>query len=170
MSDGWNSENYASVNSSCAQPSPRANPWKLTFFFSWMANSRGWEHLSCQMPGGGHGNRGRMPRPQFWISYVCNRSLLTLNFGVKNEGQWTFLIFIVQKPTVVKTDILSLKRSSKLVSVIVMIRNTWKMNILLLNEEELSFSTKENNGLFLLDNSMQPTVSFFISYSFQKQQ
>ena len=44
------------------------------------------------------------------------------------------------------------------------------MNILLLNEEELSFSTKENDGLFLLDNSMQPTVSFFISYSFQKQQ
>ena len=45
-------------------PPPRANPRELAFFFSWMANSRGREHLSCQMPGGGDESRGRMPRPR----------------------------------------------------------------------------------------------------------
>ena len=43
---------------------PRANPRELAFFFSWMANSRGLEHLSCQMPGGGDESRGRMPHPR----------------------------------------------------------------------------------------------------------
>ena len=62
-------ENNASVNSTCAQPpppraNPRENPRELAFFFSWMANSRGLEHLSCQMPGGGDESRGRMPRPR----------------------------------------------------------------------------------------------------------
>ena len=49
-------------------PAPRpplqANPRELGFFFSWMANSRGREHLSCQMPGAGDESRGRMPRPR----------------------------------------------------------------------------------------------------------
>ena len=43
---------------------PPANPRELAFFFSWMANTRGREHLSCQMPGGGDESRGRMPRPR----------------------------------------------------------------------------------------------------------
>ena len=32
----------ASVNSSCAHPPPRANPWALALFLFWVANSRGW--------------------------------------------------------------------------------------------------------------------------------
>ena len=60
-------------------PPPRANPRELAFFFSWMANSRGLEHLSCQMPGGGDESRGRMPRPRIvlipvFIFVRCNRS------------------------------------------------------------------------------------------------
>ena len=61
-------------------PSPsRANPRELAFFFSWMANSRGRERLSCQMPGGGDESRGRMPRPRIVLMPVfifvrCNRS------------------------------------------------------------------------------------------------
>ena len=45
-------------------PPPGANPRELAFFFSWMAISRGREHLSCQMPGGGDESRGRMPSPR----------------------------------------------------------------------------------------------------------
>ena len=49
-------------------PPPRANPRALAFFSSWMANSpgvgtRGWGHLSYQMPRCGDGGRGQMPRP-----------------------------------------------------------------------------------------------------------
>ena len=56
--------NYASVNSSCAQPPhlARADPRALP----WMANSRGWGLLSCQIPRGGDKNRGQMPR-QFMV-------------------------------------------------------------------------------------------------------
>jgi len=43
---------------------PRANPRALAIFFSWMANSRGWGHLSYQMPRGGDEGRGQMPRPR----------------------------------------------------------------------------------------------------------
>ena len=43
---------------------PRANPRALAIFFSWMANSRGWGHSSCQMPRGGDEGRGQIPRPQ----------------------------------------------------------------------------------------------------------
>ena len=59
-------KNYASVNSSCAQPPPpptaRADPRALP----WMSNSRGWGLLSCQIPWGGDKNRGQMPR-QFMV-------------------------------------------------------------------------------------------------------
>ena len=40
---------------------PRADPREFAFFFSWMANSRGRGHLSCQMPGGGDERRGKCP-------------------------------------------------------------------------------------------------------------
>ena len=50
----------ASVNSTCAQPPP---PRALAFFLPWMANSRGWGLLSCQIPRGGDEKRGQMPRP-----------------------------------------------------------------------------------------------------------
>ena len=57
---------YASVNSTCAQPPPplpRADPGALALFLSWMANSRGWGLLSCQIPRGGDEKRGQMPHP-----------------------------------------------------------------------------------------------------------
>ena len=42
---------------------PRADPRALAFFLPWMANSRGWGLLSCQIPRGGDEKRGQMPRP-----------------------------------------------------------------------------------------------------------
>ena len=42
---------------------PRADPRALTIFLPWMANSRGWGLLNCQIPRGGDGKRGQMPRP-----------------------------------------------------------------------------------------------------------
>ena len=44
-------------------PPPRADPRALAFFLPWMANSRGWGLLSCQIPRGGDEKRGQMPRP-----------------------------------------------------------------------------------------------------------
>ena len=49
-----------------AAPSPsllRADLRTLAFFLPWMANSRGWEFLSWQIPLGGDEKRGQMPRP-----------------------------------------------------------------------------------------------------------
>ena len=42
---------------------PRADPRALGFFLPWMANSRGWGLLSCQISWGGDGKRGQMPCP-----------------------------------------------------------------------------------------------------------
>ena len=120
-------------------PLPLANPG-ISLFFFFMDEL---EHLSCHMPGGGDESRGRMPRPRdrFNASFHF-RTLQQIApnfkiFGSKTKANgpllvdnsmqtaMTFLIFIVQKLTVVvKTDILSVKRSSKFVSFIVMIRNT----------------------------------------------
>ena len=44
-------------------PFSRADPRALAFFLPWMANSRGWGLLSCQIPRGGDEKRGQMPRP-----------------------------------------------------------------------------------------------------------
>ena len=52
----------ASVNSTCSQRA-RADPRALAFFLPWMANSREWGLLSCQIPRGGDEKRGQMPRP-----------------------------------------------------------------------------------------------------------
>ena len=51
------------VNSTCAQHPPGLNPRALAFFLPWMANSRGWGLLSCQIPLGGDEKRRQMPRP-----------------------------------------------------------------------------------------------------------
>ena len=62
----------ASVNSSCAQPPPpppRADPWALAFFWPWMANTRGWGLLSCQIPRVGDEKRGQMPRPSSTLQH-----------------------------------------------------------------------------------------------------
>ena len=39
-------------------------PGHKHFFLPWMANSRGWGLLSCQIPRGGDEKRGQMPCPQ----------------------------------------------------------------------------------------------------------
>ena len=44
-------------------PLPRDDPRELAFFLPWMANSRGWGLLSCQIPRGGDEKRKQMPRP-----------------------------------------------------------------------------------------------------------
>ena len=76
---------YASVNSSCAHAPPR----ELAFFFSRMANSRGWGHFSCQMPRDVDEGRGQMPRPPG--SYVPNQHCSSFHSLHNNT---TFSIFM----------------------------------------------------------------------------
>ena len=74
----------ASVNSPCAQhPPPRADPRAFAFFLPWMANSRGWGLLSCQIPRGGDEKRGQMSRPpstlqNFLLIAQSNGSVLSI--------------------------------------------------------------------------------------------
>ena len=68
----------ASVNSICAQPL-RSSP----FFLPWMANSRGWWLLICQIPQGGDAKRGQMPLPlstlqQFSLIAQSNSAILSI--------------------------------------------------------------------------------------------
>ena len=61
---------YASVNSSCAQrPPPRADPRALASFLPWLANSRGWGLLSCQIPRGGDEKGGLIPHPSSTLQH-----------------------------------------------------------------------------------------------------
>ena len=58
-----------------APGAPRADPRALAFFFwPWMANSRRWGLLSCQIPRGGDEKRGQMPRPPSTLQHF---SLIT---------------------------------------------------------------------------------------------
>ena len=50
-------------------PAPRADPRASALFLPWMANSRGWELLSCQIPWGGEEKRGQMPRPPSTLQF-----------------------------------------------------------------------------------------------------
>ena len=64
-------------------PPPRADPRALAFFLPWMANSRGWGLLSCQIPRGGEEKRGQMPRPpstlqQFSLIAQSNSAVLSI--------------------------------------------------------------------------------------------
>ena len=52
-----------SIPAAPSPPPPRADPRALAFFLPWMANSRGWGLLSCQIPRGGDEKGGLMPRP-----------------------------------------------------------------------------------------------------------
>ena len=78
----------ASVNSTCAQhppPPPGAEPRALAFFLPWMANSREWGLLSCQIPRGGEEKRGLMPRPpstlqHFLLIAQSNSAILMCDF------------------------------------------------------------------------------------------
>ena len=56
------SNDNASISQFQLRPAPHwADPRQFAFFFSWMANSRGRGHLTCQMPGGGDERRGKCP-------------------------------------------------------------------------------------------------------------
>ena len=60
----------ASVNSSLSQlPPPPGLPPGIRVFLPWMANSRGWGLLSCQIPRDGDEKRGQMPRPQSTLQH-----------------------------------------------------------------------------------------------------
>ena len=68
---------------------PPAGPRALALFLPWMANSRGWGLLSCQIPRGEDEKRGQMPRPtstlqQFFIDrtvkYCAILSILMFDF------------------------------------------------------------------------------------------
>ena len=64
---------------------PRADPRELAFFLPWMANSRGWELLSWQIPRGGDEKRGQMPRPpstvqHFLLIAQSNSAILMCDF------------------------------------------------------------------------------------------
>ena len=68
---------YAPVNSSCAQlhpPPPRAHPRALVYFWPWMAISRGWGLLSCQMPRGGDEKGGQMRCPPSTLQQAQSNS------------------------------------------------------------------------------------------------
>ena len=51
-------------------PPPRTNPGALSFFLPWMANSRGWRLLSCQIPRDGDKKRGQMSLPPSTLQLI----------------------------------------------------------------------------------------------------
>ena len=70
-------------------PPPAADPRALAFFLPWMANSRGWGLLSCQIPRVGDEIRGQMPRP---LSTLQHFSLIAqLNSAILNILMFNFL-------------------------------------------------------------------------------
>ena len=93
-------EHYASVNSSCAHPPPppRANPRALAFFFSRMANSRGWGHFSCQMPRRVDEGRGQMPRPRDRTSPI-NTAAVFIHCTIIPLSAFLCVIFHFCRPT-----------------------------------------------------------------------
>ena len=64
-------------------PCPRADPWVLAFFLPWIANSRGWGLLSCQIPRGEDEKRGLMPRPPSTLQHL---SLISQSNGGGGDG------------------------------------------------------------------------------------
>ena len=67
------------------RPPPPGWPPGISIFLPWMANSRGWGLLSCQIPRGGDGKRGQMPRPpstvqHFLLIAQSNSAILMWDF------------------------------------------------------------------------------------------
>ena len=77
---------------------PRANPRALAFFFSRMANSRGWGHLSCQMPRGVDEGREQMPRPRDRTSPI-NTAAVFIHCTVIPLSAFLCVIFHFCRPT-----------------------------------------------------------------------
>ena len=66
-------------------PCPRADPWVLAFFLPWIANSRGWGLLSCQISRGEDEKRGQMPRPPSTLQHL---SFIDLTIELGGGGGW----------------------------------------------------------------------------------
>ena len=82
-----NTEGISQFQLRPALPLP-ADPRVLAFFFflPWMANSRGWGILSCQIPRGGDEKRGRMPRP---LSTPQHFSLIAQSKSAVQYRKWS---------------------------------------------------------------------------------
>ena len=59
---------HQSIPAAPIPPLP-ADSRALAFFWPWMANSRGWGLLSCQMTRGWDEKRGQMPRPSSTLQH-----------------------------------------------------------------------------------------------------
>ena len=70
-------------------PPPGLTPGHQHFFLPWMANSRGWGLLSCQIPRGGDEKRGQMPRPPSTLQHFS--LIARLNTAVFNIFMCNFL-------------------------------------------------------------------------------
>ena len=77
---------HQSIPPALSPPTPEADPRALAFILPWMANSRGWELLSCQIPRGGDEKRGQIPRPpstlqHFSLIAKSNNAVLSILIG-----------------------------------------------------------------------------------------
>ena len=67
----------------------RADPRALAFFLPWMANSRQWGQLSCQIPQSRDENRGQMPRPPSTLKHFS--LIAQLNSAILSTLMCNFL-------------------------------------------------------------------------------
>ena len=84
-------------------PLPRAGG---AFFFAWIANSRGWELLSCQIPRGGDETRGQMPRPPSTLqhfSLIAQSSSAILSF-LMCDFLFQLTCFLCNRAILIKTS------------------------------------------------------------------
>ena len=77
---------------------PGLTPGHQHFFFSRMANTRGWGHLSRQMPRGVDEGRGQMPRPRDRTSPI-NTATVFIHCTVIPLSAFLCVIFHVCRPT-----------------------------------------------------------------------
>ena len=70
----------------------RADPRALAFFLPWMANSRQWGQLSCQIPQSRDENRGQMPRPPSTLKHFS--LIAQLNSAILSTLMRNFFVSI----------------------------------------------------------------------------
>ena len=107
---------HQSIPAAPSPTSPRpADPRALAFFLPWMAKSRGWGLLSCQIPRGADEKRGKMSSPpstlqhfsliaqssnailRFFVSinaFFCNSAILIKTSRRDDTSLWFFSIVI----------------------------------------------------------------------------
>ena len=94
------------VNSSCAQSPPPSPGRGELFFFAWIANSRGWGLLSCQIPRGGDETRGQMPCPPSTLqhfSLIAQSSSVILSF-LMCDFLFQLTCFLCNRAILIKTS------------------------------------------------------------------